>query len=177
MGARAPYTANMAPKYMIHFEDGVSTYASMGNFLMTVSVGPLTMLHISQLQRILDEIRHKSPTGKTVGISIARMEKVSMPADVRDKLHECMKQWKTTTGAAATVLDGTGVASAAIRAVVTAMSLVSRSGFPSKTFAKAEDAVTWVLPYCDASWTAADKEECRRRVLELDQKHRVAKSA
>ena len=164
----------MALPIIVHFEDAATTYASMGNFLISITVGTLTLEHIGHLERILEEIRHKSPTGKTVGVSIARMEKVSVPADVRNKLHECMKTWKTHTTAAATVLDGSSLGSSAIRAVITAMALVSRANHANKTFAHVPEAVTWTLGYCDPSWTEEDKQKCAAFILELDRKRRAA---
>jgi hypothetical protein len=65
-------------------------------------------------------------------------------ASVRERLTSEVKSIQRQLIASATVIEGSGFRAAAVRGVVTGMTLLLRASYPAKTFATVRDAGTFV---------------------------------
>lgn len=68
------------------------------------------------------------------------------PGNVRDALAEFLKAGSGVIRASCLVHEGTGFRTAAIRTLVTGLTLLAKQPFPHKVFATVEDAASWIVP-------------------------------
>ena len=95
-------------------------------------------------QGLLD-VRASHPDGCAV-LSIIEPNAPMPPADVRDSLSRTLSEFGDLIKASGVVFEGGGFRAAAVRSVVTGISLVAKQPFPHKVFATVTAASSWVAP-------------------------------
>ena len=139
--AEAPRTGRTQPYELLHFGD-TDLVACVGPCLVVLS-HELSLDAVAAMGRGMAKLEHRY--GKLS--SLAFVERKGGPttaSEARDAIAELVRKHAHAITGAAVVCEGTGFRATAIRSVVTAIHMASRSSHSSKVFAAPEPALEWL---------------------------------
>ncbi len=93
----------------------------------------------------LQDLQASHPNGCAV-LSIIEPNASMPPGEVRDELSRTLREFGDLIKASGVVFEGAGFRAAAVRSVVTGISLVAKQPFPHKVFATVNAASSWMAP-------------------------------
>lgn len=92
--------------------------------------------------------------GKAVGVITIVEQNAPLPsAEARRAMAEFLSTRRGRIAASAVVFEGAGFRAAAVRGVVTGLTLVAQQPFPHRVFAVVKDAAAWICGAGPAEWT------------------------
>lgn len=137
----APRTGRTQPYELLHLGD-TDLVACVGPSLVVVS-NTLTLEAVDAMGRGMAKLAHRY--GKLSSISFAdRKNGPNTASAVRDGITELVRKHSNAITGAAVVCEGTGFRATAIRSIVTAIHMASRSSHSSKVFSASEAAIEWL---------------------------------
>ncbi|HTV24652.1 MAG TPA: hypothetical protein VMG12_38435 [Polyangiaceae bacterium] len=137
----APRTGRTQPYELLHQGD-TDLVACVGPCLVVVS-HMLAPEAVDAMGRGMAKLEHRY--GKLSSISfVERKSGPNTAPETRDGIAEIVRKHAHCITGAAVVCEGTGFRATAIRSVVTAIHMASRSSHSSKVFAAPEAAVEWL---------------------------------
>jgi hypothetical protein len=114
-----------------------------------------TMEATQQLRGHLLEFTRSRPAG--VGLLTIVEANAPVPgAEVRKALAAVLADFSRDIKASAVVFEGQGFSAAAVRSVVTGLTLIARQAYPHKVFGSLGEAGAWMLPQLPRQATQAD---------------------
>ena len=114
-------------------------YATWQHLMIVVWRGLTTVDGVREGQRVFDALTKKWPDGVLL-LTIVEDGAPMPDASARDALGRLLKSGVGKTKKSAVVYEGDGFRAAAVRSVVTGLSVFSKLPFPHKIFAKVSDA-------------------------------------
>jgi hypothetical protein len=137
----APRTGRTQPYELLHLGD-TDLVACVGPCLLVVS-NMLTLEAVEQMGRGMTKLMQRY--GKLSSLSLVdRKSGPNTTPEARDAITEIVRKHSHGITGAAVVCEGTGFRATAIRSIVTAIHMASRSTHSSKVFAAAEPAIEWL---------------------------------
>jgi hypothetical protein len=137
----APRTGRTQAYELLHLGD-TDLVACVGPCLVVVS-NTLTLESVDAMGRGMAKLVHRY--GKLSSLSLVdRKSGPNTTSEARDAITEIVRKHSHAITGAAVVCEGTGFRSTAIRSVVTAIHMASRSSHSSKVFAATEPAIQWL---------------------------------
>lgn len=104
-----------------------------------------TMEATQQLRGHLVDFTRTHPAG--VGLLTVVEANAPVPgADVRKALAAVLADFSRSIKVSAVVFEGQGFSAAAVRSVVTGLTLIARQAYPHKVFASLAEAGAWMIP-------------------------------
>ena len=167
----------MGNQLQVHYQDNEVLLASYGEMLINIIVGVFNAAHIDRVEAIRSRVLAMSPNKKVLSVTLGKAPLFRMDKELQTKLSGLLERTKDSTTASATVVPGTGLVAGSIRALITALLVVSRTQHPNKIFASNAEAVQWLLQYSHTSWTPAERTDCVRQVVALDLEMAKARTA
>lgn len=137
----APRTGRTQPYELLHV-GGTDLVACVGPTLVVLSE-ILTLEAVDAIARGMAKLEHRYGKLSTLAIVERKSGPNTLP-EARDGITEIVRRHAHCITGAAVVCEGTGFRATAIRSVVTAIHMASRSSHSSKVFAAAEAAVEWL---------------------------------
>jgi hypothetical protein len=136
-----PRTGRTQPYELMHLGD-TDLVACVGPCLVVVS-NTLTLEAVEVIGRAMAKLAHRY--GKLSSLSLVdRKSGPNTTFEARDAITDIVRKHSQSISGAAVVCEGTGFRSTAIRSIVTAIHMASRSQHSSKVFAAAEPAIQWL---------------------------------
>lgn len=117
------------------------TTAVLGAVVVHIWHGETTLEGVSAMFRAVDA--QAAQFGKVYGVNIVHHSRAPS-AEARAAIGEGMFEHRELIGATALVFEGAGFGAAAIRAVVTGLTMAANHPFPYKVFSKSQDALVWL---------------------------------
>jgi hypothetical protein len=138
-------------------------FATWQNFLLALWCGETTTKGVREGQRVFDEHAKEFPGGLLL-LTVVEEQAPMPPSDARNALGELLRSGTGKTRKSAVVYEGAGFRAAAVRSVVTGITVFSRPPFPHKIFATVADAVGFLAePGLPATQLAKIVDEVRTR--------------
>ena len=106
------------------------------------SGGETTLEAVGKLRREFERFAAAHPSGVTL-LTIVETGAALPPSHVRDALAGFMRSCDGKLKLSAVAFEGTGFRAAAVRGVVTSLTLLARQPFPHKVFSTVEEAARW----------------------------------
>lgn len=136
-----PRTGRTQPYELLHLGD-TDLIACVGPTLLVLS-HEVTLEAVDAMGRGMAKLEHRY--GKLSSLSIVeRNGGRNTTPEARDALTDLARKHDRSLSGAAVVCEGTGFRATAIRSVVTAIHMASRSSHSSKVFSEPEPAVQWL---------------------------------
>jgi hypothetical protein len=122
--------------------------ARCGNAFVNVWSAPATLDRLQRTREHEQRIVDGAPGGIVV-LSILVDSAFQIGASERDEASQLARQFETATRAHAYVIEGSGFRTAAMRAVIAGIQLVTRTRHPSKVFGDIAAAAAWLAPQAE----------------------------
>jgi hypothetical protein len=116
--------------------------AALGPLAIAIFDRATTAQDADSVARLLGQVARAHP--KLAVLSIVGSDCTVPDANVRNRLTSEVKNIQKQLIASATVIEGSGFRAAAVRGVVTGMTLLLRASYPAKTFATVREAVEFL---------------------------------
>ena len=116
--------------------------ACVGPCLLILSY-TITLPGVEAIGRGLAKLTQRQQKACTISF-VERKSGPGTAPEARDAIAEIARKYDKSMTGSAVVCDGTGFRATAVRSVVTAIHMASRSSSPSKVFAAAEPALEWL---------------------------------
>lgn len=132
---------------LFHREPATSL-GTAGRVMMAVWRQPFTLGKLAQVRRMYDEAwnRYRVPLAMFTVIETGAFDVRGLSDEaVRGAVGALLEHYRGKMVAAASVIDGSGFVSAAIRSAGSALMLVARQPFPHRIFADSPTAVSWLV--------------------------------
>jgi hypothetical protein len=137
----APRTGRTQAYELLHLGDS-DLVACVGPCLVVVS-NTLSLESVEAMGRGMAKLVHRY--GKLSSFSLVdRKSGPNTTPEARDAITELVRKHSHGITGAAVVCEGTGFRATAIRSIVTAIHMASRSSHPSKVFSEPEPAIEWL---------------------------------
>jgi hypothetical protein len=137
----APRTGRTQPYELLHLGD-TDLVACVGPCLLVVS-NTLSLEAVEAMGRGMAKLLHRY--GKLSSLSyVDRKSGPNTTPEAREAITEIVRKHSQGITGAAVVCEGTGFRATAVRSIVTAIHMASRSSHPSKVFAAPEPAIEWL---------------------------------
>ncbi len=112
-------------------------------------------------------LKHADPNRKVGFITLLNREMdISTPPDARKEVARLLRQYDDFIGAAGIVYEGSGFQATAVRSIITAINLASRSSFPNKVFASHQLACAWTAGRIGSTLNGRRLEQRVRSLLD-----------
>jgi hypothetical protein len=130
------------PRASVWYADAGCAVATRGNLFVNVMREAQTLERLREVRRHIE--RHVAAWGEhTISISVLEPGATAQaPREVRDETAAITRDYRSI--AAAIVIEGSGFRAAAVRAVVAAIYLVSRSPYPHRIVESVDDGARWL---------------------------------
>lgn len=114
--------------------------------------------HVQEMAKLADVIGRTHLRGSNVTLAINR---APLPTyDARRGIHELTRRYEKTIVCSATLIEGGGFWSSAVRSLVTSLHLIGRWSFELKTFSDIDSLAAWVAPiHARGTGIAVEPEE------------------
>ena len=137
-----PPASGLTPAHHLLHTDATNVVACLGPCVLVIS-HTLTLPAAEAIGRAFASIVQRQQ--KLCALSIVESRPGPGPApEARDAVAELTRQHNKHITGAAIVCDGTGFRATAVRSMVTAIHMASRSSHPSKVFTTTEPALDWL---------------------------------
>ena len=96
---------------------------------------------------------------RPAGVGLLTIVEANAPvpaADVRKALAAVLADFSRSIKASAVIFEGQGFSAAAVRSVVTGLTLIARQSYPHKVFGSLAEASAWMLPQLPRPVTAGE---------------------
>lgn len=124
--------------------DANHCFASCGPILLMVWRRETTRPGVMKARRAILALAERHPGG--LGLVMIVESTAEVPSgEVRSALSQALGDFGPLVRRSALIHEGTGFRAAAVRAIVTGISLVARQPYPHQVFDRVELAVTWVV--------------------------------
>lgn len=117
--------------------------------------GPTSLEAVELIRASIDELTRTFPNG--IGV-LQVVEPVAPPPDAaaRNALSNVLRNAGKSVRGSAIVFEGTGFKMAAVRAIVTGLTMLARPEFPHVVFADLHEASAWVAAYLSGANSGRD---------------------
>lgn len=136
-----PPTSRAQPYDLLHL-GSTDLVACVGPCLLILSY-TITLPGVEAIGRGFAKLTQRDKKACSMSIVERRSGPGTAP-EARDAIAEIAKKYDKNMSGSAIVCDGTGFRATAVRSVVTAIHMASRSSSPSKVFAAPEPALEWL---------------------------------
>lgn len=103
-----------------------------------------TEQHVQEMSKLAEEIGQSHSRGSNVTLVVNR---APLPAyEARHAIHQLTRRYEKNIACSATLIEGSGFWTSAIRSLVTSLHLVGRWGFELKTFSDIDALSAWLAP-------------------------------
>lgn len=158
---RAVLSADHAPPHdlpIVTFAANGCAMAHWRGVSIVVWATQATAQHVHELQKLTETIGQSRTCGSNVVLVVNR---APLPTyEARRAIHELTRRYEQNITCSATLIEGTGFWSSAIRSLVTSLHLVGRWSFELKTFSDIGTLSEWVAPiHTRATGTEVSAEE------------------
>jgi hypothetical protein len=113
--------------------------------LVVVWTGHTTHDGVVASRRSILALGREHPEGVGL-ITIVEHNAPMPPGEVRDEVAKFLKESSDIIKASAVVFEGEGFRAAAVRSVVTGVSMLAKQAFPHRVFAHVDEAASWMGP-------------------------------
>jgi hypothetical protein len=137
----APRTGRTQSYELLHFGE-TDLVACVGPCLVVVS-HTLTLEAVEAMGRGMAKLVHRYNKLSSLSL-VDRKNGPNTTPEARDAITEIVRKHSHGITGAAVVCEGTGFRATAIRSIVTAIHMASRSSHPSKVFSEPEPAIEWL---------------------------------
>ena len=127
-------------------------HAAVGPVFLLVWRGETTSAGVNATEIAMEKMAKMS--GERFGLlTVVEPNAPLPPGEVRDQLAALLGRLPWIT-ASAVVFEGKGFRAAAVRSVVTGLTLLAKQGYPHKVFATTEEGTSWLLQNMNLGPTA-----------------------
>ncbi len=120
-------------------------FASLQNLLIAIWIRDTTLAGLEVHEQLSEKLAQQYPGGG--GLLTIVPAEASLPSgEVREAIAKGLRKFSGFTRVAALAFEGSGFRAAAVRGIVTGITLLSRHTFPSKVFGSLEEASAWLAP-------------------------------
>lgn len=138
----------------MYSRDPAFLVAVTGRYVVQIIRDRATTTTVALMRRALDDLASRYDRFGYVGVIEADAQ-LLLPADIRNGFNAVVKRFSPRFTGAAIIFEKTGFHATAVRSVVTAINLASRSTHPNQVFADLREAVSWLSQLTPGEPTAA----------------------
>ena len=135
-------------------QDAGFAIATAGNVFISVWRDPGTLPQLARVRECQQQLVDRSPGGIAV-LTVLLDGSFHVGAEEREEAERIARRFAPTTRAHAYVIEGSGFRTAATRAIIAGIQLITRSGHPVKIFSAVADGVSWLVPQAGQAIDAA----------------------
>jgi hypothetical protein len=139
------------PALEVLYADEVVVYADVRGIWLMLLRGPPDEARMRRAGPTLAEMSKRYPDGVVTVMLVLPSAGSSMDAPSRKAAAQVTDAHATLIRAMSTVIEGAGFWPASVRAIVSAVQLLSRSRSPRQVFDNVDAAVAWALTHAPAS--------------------------
>jgi hypothetical protein len=135
-----------------------------GIWVMTIFAAP-TLADMNGARPALNAMARRHPRGFPTLTWILPEAGFKMDGDARKAAADITREHEAKIMAQATLIEGSGFQSAAVRAIIAGVDLMSRSKYVKKVFSELPEAVAWCIPHRPALGARGASEQIAAAIL------------
>jgi hypothetical protein len=130
---------------VIHADSPDHRTGSWGQLFVVVWKVNTTMEGVTALRQGVTQLGKKNPQG--IGLLTVVEANAPMPSsEARDAIATFLREAGSFINASAVIFEGEGFRAAAVRSVVTGLTMLAKQPYPHKVFAGITEAAAWLAP-------------------------------